>query len=101
TLPAYCVRHRAERFCSARDPCSARCRTTPEAGTSQLNGDALARNFASGADRAFARSISPDCKHDEQKIKNDKGCDVRFAADTESVTMEPFAQNKVHAIPRH
>src|SRR5438445_13766856 len=49
----------------------------------------------------LARSIPPDREHDEEKVEKYEGCDVSFAADSESVGMQTFAQNKIDAVPRH
>src|SRR4030095_6168589 len=72
-----------------------------EVGASQLNGDALACNFASGSNRAFALSIPPDRESDEQKIENEKYRDISLAANPESVAVQTFPEDKIHAIPRH
>jgi hypothetical protein len=69
---------------------------------SQLNGDALARNFvAGGSNGAFALSVSPDRERNEQKIENDKYRDVCLAANAEPVTVQTLPEDKIHAIPRH
>jgi hypothetical protein len=49
----------------------------------------------------FACAIAPYRKTDKQEIKNNKGCDVGLTADSEPVTVQSFAENKVHAVPSH
>ena len=66
-----------------------------------LHRDAFTFDLICWSNNRFAVSISPDRKRNKQKIENNERRDVRLAADAESVAMQTFAQNKVHAIPRH
>src|SRR5213082_10205 len=68
---------------------------------SHLHRDALALDFTCCSNGGFAAAISPDRKRNKKKIKKDKYCHVRLAADTESIAMQTFAQNKIHTVPRH
>src|SRR5438128_11513001 len=71
------------------------------AARGQLYCDAFAFDFTCWRNGRFAAPISPDSKSDKQKIKYNKRSDVRLATDAESITVQSFAQNKVHAVPRH
>jgi hypothetical protein len=67
----------------------------------QLHRCAVGLNLTEFSDGTCASSTAPDGKRHEQEIENNKDCDICLAADTESVAMQTFTQNKVHAIPGH
>src|SRR6266568_7511170 len=66
-----------------------------------LDHDPLAVNFSRQRYCAFAGAVSPDRECNEQKIGNHECRNVSLAADAEPITVQTFAEHKVHAVPGH
>src|SRR5205814_7905646 len=66
-----------------------------------LHDRAFTFDFGCQTHRAFARTISPNREHDEQKVGNNKCRNVSLAADAEPVTVQALAEHKVHTVPSH
>src|SRR6266487_213225 len=49
----------------------------------------------------YTRAVTPHREPDECKIDNNKASYIGLAADTETVTVQTFAENEIDAIPRH
>ena len=67
----------------------------------QLHRRPLGCNLARRNRNACAPAVSPDRKRDEQQIETNEYRHVSLATDAEAVAVQPFAQYKVHAVPRH